>query len=72
MFMWQYMLLTSVSEMEAKQLQLKASEELGQCRSELDRVLQEKQQIEKDIEQYGIDLLSNAAQLQSLQAKLDG
>lgn len=70
--MWQYMLLTSVSEMEAKQLQLEASEELSQCRSELDRVLQEKQQIEKDIEQYGIDLLSNAAQLQSLQAKLDG
>lgn len=56
--------------MESDQFKQESSEELVQCRTEIDRVKKEKQQIEKDIEQYGIDLLSNAAQLQTLQEQL--
>lgn len=56
--------------MESDQFKQESSEELVQCRNEIDTVKKEKQQIEKDIEQYGIDLLSNAAQLQTLQEQL--
>ena len=57
--------------MENEQIMEESKKEIIECKDEIERVRMEKQQMEKDMEQYGIDLLSNAAQLQSMQTKLD-
>ena len=64
-------ILCSVLEMENDQIIEESKKEIIECKDEIERVRMEKQQMEKDMEQYGIDLLSNAAQLQSMQTKLD-
>jgi len=57
--------------MECEQTKEECKEEVHSYMSEIERVKEEKWQTEKDIEQYGIDLLSNAAQLQTLQEQLN-
>jgi len=57
--------------MECEQTKEECKEEVHSSMSEIERVKEEKWQTEKDIEQYGIDLLSNAAQLQTLQEQLN-
>ena len=57
--------------MEAGQVKQEYETALKDKEVELEKVKEEKLQMEHDMEQYGIDLLSNAAQLQTIQSKLD-
>jgi len=61
----------AVLEMEGGQCRAEWEESEGRVRRELNAAREDNKRMQRDMHQHGIDLLSNATQIRTLQEQLD-